>query len=256
MILTLDIGNSVIGVGLFQNDTLIKTFSLETRKGEHYDHYLLTLSNLFDHFDTKLSVKKAIIGSVVPTLTPILKRVLKTLFTITPLVLEPGVKTGITLKVDHPLEVGADIVACASGAFDFGEGPFIVIDLGTANKYIYVDKKRVFHGVAISAGLRTSFEALIKDADQLLSVPFYLPKNVVGKNTKDALASGAMYGLLSEIEGFVRRIEDEVAHHTTILLTGGNAEYIKNDIPERYNYVPQLVHIGLMRILERNNNEK
>lgn len=255
MKLTLDIGNSVIGVALFKDDTLIKTFSLETRKNEQYDHYFLTLSNLLSYFDKDLVVSKAMIGSVVPSLTIILKRVIENLFNAKVLVLEPGIKTGIVLKVDHPLEVGADIVACAAGAFNYGDGPFTIIDLGTANKYIYVDEKHVFHGVAISSGLKTSFDALIKDADQLLSVPFYLPNKVLGKNTKDALASGATYGLLGEIEGFVSRIETEVGRKTTVLLTGGNAEYIKNAVQKHYIYVPNLVHYGLMKILEKNDEK-
>lgn len=252
MTLTVDIGNSVIGVALFKDDEIIKTFSLETRKGEHYDHYFLTLNNLIQLYNPKLVVKNAMIGSVVPGLTLIMKQVIETLFGVTPLILEPGIKTGIVLKVDHPLEVGADIVACAAGAFKYGDGPFIIVDLGTANKYIYVDEKHVFHGVAISAGLKTAFTALIADADQLLSVPFYLPKHVLGKNTKDALASGATYGLIGEISGFIARIEQEVKREPILLLTGGNAVYIKDAIGTRYLYEPHLVHYGLLKILEKN----
>ncbi|MFA7449301.1 MAG: type III pantothenate kinase [Bacilli bacterium] len=256
MKLTVDIGNSVIGVALFKDNTIIKTFAFETRKNEQYDHYYLTLGNLLAHFDEHLVIKKAIIGSVVPSLTLILKRVLEALFATEVIVVEPGIKTGIVLKVDHPLEVGADIVACAAGAFKFGPGPFIIIDLGTANKYIYVDEKSVFHGVAISAGLKTSFDALISDADQLLSVPFFVPKNVIGKNTKDALASGALYGLLSEIEGFVSLIQKEVGQEPMILLTGGNAEYVKDIVQKDYKYEPALVHYGLLKIMEKNTYEK
>lgn len=252
MTLTVDIGNSVIGVALFQQNEIIKTFSLETRKGEHYDHYFSTLKNLVQLYNPNLVVTKAIIGSVVPGLTDILKEVIASLFGIQPLILEPGIKTGIVLKVDHPLEVGADIVACAAGAFHFGEGPFIIIDLGTANKYIYVDEKRVFHGVAISAGLKTAFTALIADADQLLSVPFYVPKHVLGKNTKDALASGATYGLIGEMTGFVRRIQLEINREPQLLLTGGNAVFIKDAIDTTYRYEPNLVHYGLLKILEKN----
>lgn len=254
MLLTIDIGNSVIGVALFKEKTLVKTFALETRKGEHYDQYYFTLSNLLLHYDMRLNVDRAIIASVVPSLTNILARVVINMFSITPLLLEPGVKTGVSLKVDHPIEVGADIVACAVGAFSFGSGPFIIVDLGTANKYIYVDEKRVFHGVAISSGLTTSFAALIKDADQLLQVPFYLPKSVLGKNTRDSLASGAMFGLLSEVHGMVARIQQEVAHETTIILTGGNSEFIKGEL-KSFIYVPELVHYGLLTILEKNNEK-
>ena len=255
MKITVDIGNSVIVVALFNGDEIIKTFALETRKNEQYDHYYLTLGNLVSHFKENLVIERAIIGSVVPSLTIILKRVLIALFNCEVMIVEPGIKTGVVLKVDHPLEVGADIVACAAGAFKFGSGPFIIIDLGTANKYIYVDENRVFHGVAISAGLKTSFDALINDADQLLSVPFFVPKKVIGKNTKDALASGAMYGLLSEIEGFVKRIGKEVNREVTILLTGGNAEYIKDEVAAKYIYEPCLVHYGLLRIMEKNNEK-
>ena len=255
MTLTVDIGNSIIGLALFKDKKLIKTFSLETRKGEHYDQYFFTISNLLLHYDLKLSVEQAIVASVVPFLTPILARVVENLFNIKPLVLEQGIKSGISLKVDHPLEVGADIIACAAGAFAYGPGPFIIIDLGTANKYIYVDEHRTFHGVAISSGLTTSFAALINDADQLLSVPLSLPKKVLGKNTKDSLASGALYGLISEVEGFVHLIEHEVGRKAILILTGGNAEYIKDVIPSNYIYEPALVHYGLLAILERNHEK-
>lgn len=255
MILTVDIGNSVIGLALFKDKELLKTFCLETRKGEHYDQYYFTISNLLLHYDIKLNVEQAIVASVVPFLTPIIVRVVENLFNIKPLVLGQGIKSGIKLNVDHPLEVGADIIAVAAGAFIFGTGPFIIIDLGTGNKYIYVDEKRVFHGVAISSGLMTSFAALIDGADQLLTVPLTFPKKVLGKNTKDSLASGALYGLLSEVEGFVDRIISEVDKDVTLLITGGNAEYIKEALPAHYVYEPNLVHYGLLTILERNNEK-
>lgn len=252
MKLTIDIGNSIIGVALFKDKSLVKTFSLETRKGEHYDHYYLTLSNMLLFYDKKINVVQAIIASVVPHLTKVLVEVIENIFSITPFLVEPGLKSGITLKVDHPIEVGADIVACAAGAFTFAEGPFIIVDLGTANKFIYVDKNRVFHGVVISAGLHTSFKALVENADQLLKVPFYFPKKILGKNTRDALASGAMYGLVSEIEGLVNYIENEVGVSTTLYLTGGNANLVKDHVNNRFNFEPNLVHFGLLNIMEKN----
>lgn len=253
MVLTIDIGNSVIGLALFQHKRIVKTFSLETRKGEHYDQYYFSISNLLLHFDRQLSVQTALIASVVPALTPVISRVIENFFNIKPLVLEPGLKTGISLKVDHPIEVGADIVAVAAGAFTFGSGPFIIIDLGTANKYMYVDEKHIFHGVAISSGLTTSFKALISNADQLLNVAFALPKKVLGKNTRDSLSSGALYGLLSEVEGFVKLIQTEVGSNPQLLITGGNAEYIKDALPSIYTYEPNLVHYGLLSIVEKNH---
>ncbi len=253
MNLTIDIGNSVIKLALFKNREVVKTFAFETRKSEQYDHYYLTISNLLFHYDRALEVKKAIISSVVPRLTNIISQVVFAIFPVTPLIVGPGIKTGISLKVDNPIEVGADIVSTASGAFYFGEGPFIIVDLGTANKYSYVDRDKVFHGVSISSGLSTSFGALISGTDQLLQIPFYFPKKVLGKNTRDSLASGALYGLIGEITGIVNRIKEEVKTSPLVLLTGGNAEYVKEALKDEYLYVPHLAHYGLLLILEKNH---
>ncbi len=252
MNLTIDVGNSVIKLALFKEREVVKTFAFETRKSEHYDHYYLTISNLLFHYDRALEVKKAIISSVVPRLTSIISQVVFALFPVTPLIVGPGVKSGISLKVDNPIEVGADIVSTAAGAFYFGGGPFIIVDLGTANKYSYVDTNKVFHGVSISSGLATSFSALISGTDQLVQIPFYIPKKVIGKNTRDALASGALFGLIGEITGIVERMKEEVGTTPLVLLTGGNAEHVKEALGPDYLYVPHLAHYGLLLIMEKN----
>lgn len=252
MNLTIDIGNSVIGLALVADGEVVEAYSVETRKAEQLDFYLVTFKNLLGDYIKKDIVKGAIIASVVPRLTLMIKEAVTRLFNVTPLIVGPGVKNGLVLKVDYPLEVGADIVACGVGAYKFGSGPFIIIDLGTANKYIYVDDKRVFHGVAISAGLKVAFEGLVRNADQLLFVPFVMPNKVLGKNTKDALASGALNGLLSEMNGFVSLIKEEVGGNPKVLLTGGNALYIHDYIDKSFKYIPHLVHYGLNEILVKN----
>lgn len=253
MILTIDIGNTVIGIALCRDEEIFAVVNIETNKNKLYDEYAHDVLTLLKPHLQNESIKHAIIASVVPNLTSMFVELVTKLYQVTPLVVGVGVKTGLHLKVDNPSEVGADIVACAVGASSKYEGPVIVIDLGTANKYFYVDENKTFHGVAISVGLVTGFKALVLNASQLLNAPLEAPRKVLGTNTRDSLSSGAIYGLISEIYGFVKLIQEETKIKSRVVLTGGNANPVVKLLDQNItNHEPNLVHIGLLSILRRN----
>lgn len=260
MYLTVDIGNSVISIALFNAGEIVDVFNRETPKAlkETAQANFDTVRPIINEFKKQYAhstFKKVLISSVVPKLNYPMSFVIKEILGVNAEIVLPNPKTSVRLDVDVPESVGSDIVACAVGAYKFGKGPFIVIDLGTANKYFYVDDKHVFHGVAISPGVEVSFKGLVKNAAQLFNVRLTLPAKVLGKNTPDSLNSGLLYGLLGEMNGFINLIKKEVGDNPIVLLTGGNARYIKGAVDESVNYVPYLVHYGLYDMLV-NGNEK
>ncbi|OQC11380.1 MAG: Type III pantothenate kinase [Tenericutes bacterium ADurb.Bin087] len=261
MQLTVDIGNSVISIALFADDKIVDVYATNTPKELHDnapDNFAVVrpiIAAFKDHFKDVQHYEKAIISSVVPKLNYPMAYVIKAELGVEPQLIFPNHKTSVTLDVERPETVGTDIIACAVGAYKFGEGPFIVIDLGTANKYFYVDDKHVFHGVAISPGVEVSLKGLVNNAAQLFDVPITLPAKVLGRNTIDALNSGLLYGLLSEMNGFIELIKNEVGGNPKVLLTGGNATHIKEVVPLTIKYVPFLVHYGLYDILVKSDEK-
>lgn len=260
MILTVDIGNSIISFALFKDGEIIRVNNFSTPKdllgtAQENFQFVRPIIDEFKKDNKGITIEKALISSVVPKLNYPMSFLLEEAFNFKPNILLPNPKTCVKLDVDIPESVGSDIVACAVGATKFGRGPYLVIDLGTANKYFYIDDKCVFHGVAISPGVEVSFKGLVKNAAQLYDVELRLPPKVLGRNTPDSLTSGLLYGLLGEMNGFIDLIKEEVGGNPKVLLTGGNAFYIKDAVSRIIKYVPNLVHYGLYGILV-NSNEK
>ena len=176
------------------------------------------------------------------------------------MIVGPGIKTGLPLKVDNPNEVGADLVSVSVGALSFYAAPFLIVDLGTVNKYIYIDDKKQFAGVSFTAGMMMSKDALDKDTALLMQVSLEKPSKVIGKNTKDALNSGLIYGAIAEIKGMVDLIKAEVQRDFPVLVTGGNASFINEDLEKdrhhRFIYNHYLIHYGLNEIISKNKRNK
>lgn len=199
---------------------------------------------------TKENFQKCIISSVVAPLTDIFVFIIKSNVGINPYVLGPGLKSGIVLRIDNPKEVGADLVADSLGAsFRYG-GDVFIADLGTANKYIYLDKDGAFAGLSIAPGLRLSLNALVKGASALTNIAIRKPASPIGKNTIDCMNSGIVNGTIYEIEGFASSFEKEVGHPLKKILTGGNAIYVKDSLPS-FEYDETLLLDGLNHLLEK-----
>lgn len=261
MKITVDIGNTTIAFGFFEQHELKKVVMIDTESRRTFDQYRMDVTNLLAHEQLmNIQVEEAIISSVVPIETNKISRLIKSLFGIEPLIVGPGIKTGLPLKVDNPNEVGADLVSVSVGALSFYTAPFLIVDLGTVNKYIYVDEKKQFAGVSFTAGVMMSKDALDKNTALLMQVSLEKPKKIIGKNTKDSLNSGLIYGTIAEIKGMVDLIKAEVQRDFPIIVTGGNASYISDDLEKdahhHFIYNHYLIHYGLNEIISKNKRIK
>ena len=216
MILLVDVGNSNIVFGVAKNGVIIETFRIKSFKDKTSDEYYFLTKTLFDSFE----ITGAIISSVVPIITSALKKAFKKHLKLEPLILGPGVKTGVQLKVDDPKTVGADIICDVAGIKSIVEEA-IIIDMGTATKYIYT-KNQVFYGVSIAPGVSISMKALVSSAALLPSVELVCPKKVIGTSTINCIQSGVIYGAASQVDGMIERIKEEInSDDITVIATGG-----------------------------------
>lgn len=241
----IDIGNSniVIGVG---EDSVVSTYRYRTDVSKSSDEYYSLLKAHFENID------QVIISSVVPQVNGAFKTFLKRYFEIEPIFVGPGVKTGVKIKTENPKEVGADLVAGAAGALEAYGDNLIIIDMGTATTYIYVEDKTL-KGAAITVGLDASKDCLVSKASKLLQFEFESPKNILGTNTIDALNSGLLFGHTFQIIGMVRNIQAAYKNDAIrVVVTGGAAKLIRDMLPESYDYDEHLVLKGLIAILKRN----
>ena len=204
MILALDVGNTNIVVGLYENDKLVHYWRVGTDRTKTEDELGLHMKLLFEHEGRKISdVTGIIISSVVPPIMPSLERMCSKYFNVEPLIVGPGIKTGLNIKSDNPREVGADRIVNAIGAIAEYGYPLIVIDFGTATTYCYVDENGQYLGGAIAPGVSISTEALYTKAAKLPRIEIAPPDNIVGRNTVEAMQSGILYGYVGQVEGIV-----------------------------------------------------
>ncbi|MBE6133000.1 MAG: type III pantothenate kinase [Erysipelotrichaceae bacterium] len=252
MVLVLDLGNTNIYLGIFENGQLIHEFRKHTDLHRSSDEYVEVFKSFFlTHNIDTTSFEGGIISSVVPSLTTTLKSAIEYLINKPCLVVGKGVKTGLSIKIDNPSELGCDLVCDCVGAVSKYPLPLIIADLGTANKILVVDSQGAFIGCTISVGLKLGIKSLTNNAAQLMDVSLLAPKKVIGKNSQDSLNSGAIYGTVSMIEGMAKRIENELNVECNKVITGGNAILIKDYI-DGFVYDPTLILEGLYRIYEKN----
>lgn len=254
MILTIDIGNTNTTVGAFEGKDIVFVSRLATDRNRMEDQYALELNSIFSLYNvSKKDFTGAIIGSVVPPLTPYITNAIKKLIGITPLIVGPGIKTGLNIRIDNPAQLGADLAAGAVAASALYPLPCIVFDLGTATKASVVDSDGAMIGGVIAPGVRISLEALAARTAQLPQIDLEAPQKVIGTNTIDCMKSGSVFGTAAMIDGLCLRIEEQLGCKATVVATGGylpeiakhcRREIIQNDI---------LVLQGLRIIYERNN---
>lgn len=252
MLLAVDVGNTIIAFGVFEDSRLVASFKTATDVKKSLDEYVSTIETFiqFRKIDKK-AFRGAIISSVVPFLTEVIRGAILISFHIEGVVLTPGLKTGLAIFIDHPNELGSDLVADSVGAIAKYAPPLIIVDLGTAIKILAIDQKGAFVGAAFYPGLYVAVDALIGRAAQLSRVSFTRPKKAIGKNTKDSTNAGAIYGTAGMIEGLVKKFEEELGYPTKHIITGGDAPYVKELLPE-FTYDEFLLLDGLRIIFERN----
>lgn len=254
LLLVMDVGNSNIVLGVFDQDELIAQWRLQTNRNTTEDEYGMMLKNFFDYKGLSLeNVKGAIISSVVPPLTVILKRMCEKYLNQLPLILGPGVKTGLNIKYDNPREVGADRIANAVAAIELYGAPLVIVDFGTATTCCFIDDEGNYVGGAISPGVHISAEALFQRAAKLTRVEIDRPSSIVGRNTVEAMQAGIYYGYVGLIKEIVTRMSKLMKKHPKVVATGGFASFISQDAEVIDEIHPHLTLLGLKLIYERNS---
>ncbi|MBQ9847047.1 MAG: type III pantothenate kinase [Clostridia bacterium] len=255
MILTIDIGNTNITLGVFDEEKLVFTSRLATDTRRTEDQYALELRNIFVlHECSKSEIEGAIISSVVPHVGAMMSRAVEILFGYAPMMLGPGIKTGLNIKIDNPAQLGADLAAGAVAAMTKYPLPCIIFDLGTATTVSVVDREGGFLGGAIAAGPSTTLEALATKTAQLPFIDIEAPKSVIGSNTVDCMKSGIVFGTASMLEGMASRIEKILGEEATLVATGGLAGTIVSKCERKIILDDNLLLDGLRIIYNKNKN--
>ncbi|MCP4007028.1 MAG: type III pantothenate kinase [bacterium] len=253
MLLTIDIGNTHVALGLFEGSALLHHWRLGTHRQDTSDECAATLRSLFDIARVSTSdVHHAIISCVVPALLPIFERTCQKLLEIRPLVVGPGIRSGMPIRVDNPREVGADRIVGAVAALELLGGPTIVIDFGTATSFDCVSADGEFVGGAIFPGVLVSLDALVGRASRLSSVEIERPPSVVGRNTTHSLQSGMLFGYAGMVDSMVHRLRKEIGDSARVLATGGLAGLISSEADTIERVEPFLTQEGLRLIHDRN----
>ena len=263
-LLVIDIGNTNVSLGLFDyagvagesKGELVHHWRIGTRREHTSDEVGLLLTGLFDQsgFD-RTAIADVIISSVVPPLLPIYERVSTKLFDRPPLVVGPGVKTGMPVRYENPREVGADRIVNAVAAFEMFGGPVIAVDFGTATTFDCVSDQGEYLGGVIFPGIHTSMEALFERASMLHRVEIARPKAVIGRTTTAALQSGLLYGTAGVVDSMVERIRAELGP-ARVVATGGLAGRVANESAAIERVEPFLTLEGLRILYEKNTKPR
>ncbi len=253
MILTADIGNTNITLGIYDNDTPVCISRLATQRHRTADQYAIELDAIFklECLDKKIS--GAIISSVVPELTRIFKNAIEKVTNCNALVVAAGIKNGLKIVTDNPKELGADLVAGAVGAISQYELPCLVMDLGTATKISVIDEGGIFAGCTIAPGIGISLDALSSRTSQLPAIELSAPDHAIGTNTIECIRSGTVLGNAAMLDGMADRLEKELGKPIkTLVATGGLAKEIVACCEKNIIFNKNLVLEGLLSIYKKN----
>lgn len=253
MIFVCDVGNTNIVLGVYDGDDLRHHWRIATSRDKTEDEFAMLVKSLLD--DTGLTFadfEGVILSSVVPSIMFSLERMCEKYFRKTPLVVGPGIKTGLNLKVDNPKEIGADRIVNAVAGIHLYKAPIIIVDFGTATTFCYIDQDENYCGGAIAPGINISTEALYEYASKLPRIELAKPDHVVGRNTISAMQSGIVFGYVGLVEGIVARMKKTANIQPRVIATGGLAPLIANETPLVDHIDPFLTLKGLYLIYKRN----
>ncbi|MBM7856041.1 type III pantothenate kinase [Desulfohalotomaculum tongense] len=252
MILVFDVGNTNTVLGVYKGENLVAHWRVSTDCNRTADEYGMLLNSLFQYAGLDINkINAVVISSVVPPMMHSLERMSKRYFNVSPMVVGPGVKTGMPIKMDNPREVGADRIVNAVAGYSLYGGPLIIVDFGTATTFCAVNKKGEYVGGVIAPGIGISTEALFAHAAKLPRVELKRPPSVLGKNTVHGMQSGIVFGYAGLVDEIVRRIKKELGE-CTVIATGGLAELIAKETGTIDKVEPFLTLTGLRLIYQRN----
>ena len=255
MLLTIDIGNTNIKYGVFDGKNLVASFRVSSRISRTADEYGSVLVNLLDTKGIKTKdIKGVIVSSVIPNLNYTICHMCEYFFGKTPMLIGPGVKTGLNVKADNPKEVGADIIVNSVSAYKKYGGPIIVIDFGTATTFDVINGKGELIGVVIAPGIKTSLESLSSKTAQLPMVEIDAPKTIIGKNTKHCMQAGIVFGFAGLVDNIIKKIKQEMNEdNVSVVATGGLGEIIAKEVKAINKVDRTLTLEGLRFIYELNS---
>ena len=250
MLLAIDVGNTNTVLGLFQGDLLVSSWRIKTDARTTADEMALTYRGLLADSDPVTGIA---LCSTVPAVLREMRLMLDTYFSEVPTVIvEPGTKTGVPVLTDNPKEVGADRIVNTIAAHHLFGGPCIVVDFGTSTNLDVVSAKGEFLGGALAPGIEISLDALASRAAQLRKVELVRPRSAIGKNTVEALQSGALYGFAGQVDGLVDRITEELGEVAAVIATGGLAPIVVPESRRITHHEPELTLVGLRLVFEKN----
>jgi len=261
VLLTIDIGNTNVSLGLFDyrggEAELSQHWRISTHREQTSDEVAITVNALFAHMDRGVGeVTDVIVSSVVPPLLPIWERVCSKLFGRPPLVIGPGIRTGMPVRYENPREVGADRIVNSVAAVAIAGTPVISVDFGTATTFDCVSEKGEYLGGAIFPGVHVSMEALFERTSMLHRVEIVRPRQVIGRTTTASLQSGLLFGYAGMVDSMVGRIRQELGEHARVIATGGLAHRIASETETIERVEPFLTLEGLRLLFEKNRADE
>jgi type III pantothenate kinase len=254
MLLVFDIGNTNIVLGTYEGENLLQHWRISTDRQKTGDEYGMLINNLFNYAGMNITeVTAIIISSVVPPLVVPIVRMCQRYFGVEPLLVGPGIKTGICIKYENPREVGADRIVNAVAAYHKYGGPLIIVDFGTATTFCVIAENGDYLGGAIAPGIGISTEALFQRAAKLPRIELVKPRTVICRNTVTSMQSGIIYGFTGQVDEIVRRMKEELDHDAQVVATGGLANLIAQE-SHTINVVEHFLTLeGLRLVYERNS---
>lgn len=253
MLLTIDIGNTNITLGIYNGDKLNFVSRIATEREKTADQYAIELRNIFHIYNiSKLDIDGSIISSVVPELSTSLKKAMVLLTGKAPMIVGPGIKTGLDIRIDNPSQLGADLAVGAVAALAKYDLPCVIFDLGTATTISVLGKNGEFLGGSISAGVGVSLNALTDRTSMLPKISIETPKKAIGKNTIESMQSGLILGAAAMLDGLTKRMEDEIGAKATLVATGGLAPEIIKNCEREIIFDDNLLLDGLKIIYDKN----
>lgn len=255
MILAIDVGNTNITVGVFDKSELVTTFRMTTKMQRTSDEYGMVVRDLLEHNHVPADeIRDAIVSSVVPNVMHSLCSALIKYFDIKPLVVEPGVKTGIRITSENPRQIGADRIVDAVGAYELYGGPVLVLDFGTATTYDFVNKDGDFFAGVTAPGIRISAKALWEDAAKLPEIEIRKPSTILARETISSMQAGLVYGQIGQTEYIVKNmIRESGLSDVKVVATGGLGRIIAEETDCITIYDKDLTLHGMRLIYEKQN---